>query len=55
MCLNHAVACGIYNFLRILDFTKRRWDIEEISRDILETETNIKNHCILGFLATSVH
>ncbi len=43
-------ACGIYNFKHsgfynaVLDKDK-----EEISRDILETETDIKDPCVLGF------
>ncbi len=41
-------ACGIYNF-KNSGFYKAALDIEKIPRDILETETDIKNPCVLGF------
>ncbi|MGM0655856.1 MAG: class I adenylate cyclase [Thermodesulfobacteriota bacterium] len=42
------VACGIYNF-KNSGFYKAVRDIEEIPWNIIETETDIKDPCILGF------
>jgi len=41
-------ACGIYNF-KNSGFYKAVLDKKEVPRDILETETDIKDPCVLGF------
>lgn len=41
-------ACGIYNF-KNSGFYKAVLDMEEVPGDILETQTDIKDPCVLGF------